>query len=196
MSPRVGLDLSTILQAATEIADREGYDAVTLATLAKKLAIRPPSLYNHVDGLNGLRKMMAIHGLLKLHSCMTDQVIGLSGNNAVHALGEAYVGFVKIHPGLYKATFRAPDPHDTEIQQAGSKIVDLAIRVLSAYGLEDEAAIHAVRGLRSLFHGFASLEQSGGFGLPVDLDVSRRVVIDSFLSGIDTIRKSKWKSDN
>lgn len=191
MSPRIGLDLSIIIQAAAELADTQGYDAVTLATLAKKLDIRPPSLYNHVDGLNGLRNKLAIHGLLQLHSSMTEQVIGLSGDEAVHALGEAYVNFVRVHPGLYEATLRAPDPQNSDVQQAGNKMVDLAVRVLKAYGLDDEAAIHAVRGLRSIFHGFASLEQRGGFGLPLDLNVSFRLLIDAFLSGLTNIfRKS------
>lgn len=191
MSPRVGLDLMTILQAATEIADMQGYDAVTLATLAKKLDIRPPSLYNHVDGLNGLRKKLAIHGLQQLHSIMTDQVIGLSGDDAVHALGEAYVKFVRVHPGLYEATLRAPDPQDVDVQQAGSKIVDLAVRVLNAYGLDNDAVIHAVRGLRSIFHGFASLEQRGGFGLPLDINESFHLLINAFLSGLPTLKNEK-----
>lgn len=38
----MGLDLYTILQTAAEIADKEGLEAVTLATLAKKLGIPPP----------------------------------------------------------------------------------------------------------------------------------------------------------
>jgi hypothetical protein len=33
MSPRIGLDVQTILQAAVEIADQDGAEAVTLADL-------------------------------------------------------------------------------------------------------------------------------------------------------------------
>lgn len=33
-------------------------------------------------------------------------------------------------------------------------------------------------------HGFASLERSGGFGLPVNLDESIQVVLQAYLSGI------------
>ncbi|GAX91699.1 TetR-like C-terminal domain-containing protein [Effusibacillus lacus] len=115
MSPRIGLDLHTILQADTEIADTYGLDEVTLASLAKKLRIRPPSLYNHVDGLHGLRKNLAIYGMEQLH---------------------------------------------------------------------------ATRGLRSILHGFALLEQSGGFGLPLDLDVSLRLLIDTFIAGIHTMKQN------
>ncbi|PLR76302.1 TetR family transcriptional regulator [Bacillus sp. V3-13] len=190
MSPRIGLDLQIILQAATQIADTEGIEAVTLASLAKKLKIRPPSLYNHVDGLHGLRKKLAIYGLEQLYNRLVREAIGRSGDDAVRALGKEYVAFARSHPGLYEATLLAPDPRDPEVQQAGSKIVDLAVRLMNAYGLEDEAAIHAVRGLRSILHGFASLEQRGGFGIPLDLDVSLRLLIDTFISGIHSMKRN------
>lgn len=188
MSPRIGLDLPTILQAAAEIADSHGFDEVTLASLAKKLEIRSPSLYNHVDGLNGLRKKLAIHGIEQLYNTLTRAAIGRSGDDAVRAIGEAYVAFVRAHPGLYDATLRAPDLRDPDVQEAGDKIVDLALRVLKHYDLQQEAAIHAVRGLRSIFHGFASLEQRGGFALTLDPNVSLRLLLDTFLAGIHILR--------
>lgn len=188
MSPRIGLDLPTILQAAAELADKHGFDAVTLASLSRKLGIRPPSLYNHVDGLQDLRKKLAIYGIRRLHDALTRAAVGRSGDDAVRALGEAYVAFVRNHPGLYEATLRAPDPKDPEVQRAGKETADLVVRVLNAYGLEEEAALHTVRGLRSLFHGFASLEQKGGFGLPLNPDKSFRLMIDTFLEGIHRMK--------
>jgi AcrR family transcriptional regulator len=190
MSPRIGLDLQTILQAATEIADQEGVEAVTLATLAKKLTIRPPSLYNHIEGLTGLRKKLAIHGIEELYSKLAQAAIGRSKDDAVHAIADGYVAFARSHPGLYEFTLSAPDPIDTEIQLAAKKIVDLTIQVLNGYGLEEDAALHAVRGIRSILHGFSSLEQKGGFGLPLDLDTSLHLLIDSFLAGIDKMKKN------
>ncbi|WP_079913518.1 TetR/AcrR family transcriptional regulator [Paenibacillus sp. 32352] len=190
MSPRIGLDLSTILQAAAEMADSQGLDEITLASLAQRLDIKSPSLYNHVNGLPGLRKKLAVYGLEQLLDCMTHAAVGRSGAAAVHAISEAYISFARSHPGLYDATLRAPEPADMEIQKVGGNIVDLAVRVLHAYDLQGDAAIHAVRGLRSLLHGFASLEQRGGFGLPLDLDVSFRLLIDTFLAGIEAMKQN------
>ncbi|MFD3448384.1 WHG domain-containing protein [Microbacteriaceae bacterium 4G12] len=189
MSPRMGLDSNIILQAAIEIADTQGLDEVTLASLAQKLGVRSPSLYNHVNGLNDLRKKLAIYGLEQLQSKLTMAAVGLSGDKAVHALGEAYITFARTHPGLYDATLRAPGPLDVDVQQVGSEIVSLILRVLQAYDLEEEAALHTVRGLRSIFHGFASLEQRGGFGLPLNLDTSLHLAIDTFLAGIYKMKK-------
>lgn len=188
MSPRIGLDLQTILLAAAELADMHGIDGVTLASLANKLDIRSPSLYNHVNGLPGLRQKLAIYGLGQLLAVMTRAAVGRTKDDAVRALGEAYVSFARTHPGLYDATLRAPDPQDPDVQRAGGEIVDLVLRVLSAYGLENDAALHAVRGLRSILHGFVSLEQRGGFGLPLDLQVSLRLLIDTFLAGIHVMK--------
>ncbi|UFJ38887.1 WHG domain-containing protein [Brevibacillus humidisoli] len=184
MCPRIGLDVPTILQAAAEIADVHGVDAITLASLAKKLDVRPPSLYNHIDGLHGLRKKLSIYGLEQLYSIMTQVAVGRSGDEAVRALGEAYVTFARTHPGLYEAALVGPDLRDPDVQRAGNQIVDLLLRVLGAYDLGDEAALHVVRGLRSIFHGFASLEQQGGFQLRLDRDVSLRLLIDTYLAGI------------
>lgn len=189
MSPRMGLDLATIIQAATEIADTQGIEAVTLASLAQKLDVRSPSLYNHIDGLPGLRNHLAVHGLEQLYSRMFQAAEGLTGNKAVHALSAAYIDFARSHPGLYEATLRAPDPYQTDVNRISTQIVELGFHVLSGYGLQGDAAIHAVRGLRSLLHGFASLEQRGGFGMPLDLDESFRFMIDTFLQGIQAMKE-------
>ena len=189
MSPRIGLDQSSLIQAATEIADAQGMEAVTLATLAKKLKIRPPSLYNHIEGLSGLRKKLAIHGLEQLNSHLSRAAIGRSGDEAVRSLSKAYVEFARRHPGLYEATLYAPDPKDADVHLVSKEIVDLVVQVLSYYSLEEETTLHVVRGLRSILHGFAALEQKGGFGLPLDLDVSLQLIIDTYLAGIHQLKK-------
>lgn len=185
--PRAGLDQQIILQATVEIADTNGLDEVTLATLAQKLGIRTPSLYNHVDGLPGLRKKLAIYGMNQLTDSLTRAAIGKSKDDAVRAIAKAYVAFVREHPGLYEATHRSHDMQDVEVRKAADGPVDLVIRVLHAYGLGDEAAIHTVRGLRSLLHGFASIEQQGGFDMSLDLDVSFHLLVDTFLAGIHSL---------
>ncbi|WML28254.1 WHG domain-containing protein [Neobacillus sp. OS1-33] len=185
--PKIGLDISFIIEAAGEIADQYGVQEVTLASLAKKLGIRPPSLYNHFDGLTGLRKKLAIYGIDKLYEVMADAAIGVSGTEAVIAVSQAYVNFARRHPGIYEATLLAPDPEDEDVQRAGAKIVVLSVRVLQAYHLEGEQALHAVRGLRSILHGFSALEQKGGFKMALDLNESLLIILKAFLAGIGQI---------
>ena len=58
------------------------------------------------------------------------------------------------------------------------------LMVLAAYQLSGQDAIHAVRGLRSMVHGFATLEASGGFGIPLDLDTSFQRLIQGYIAGL------------
>jgi len=182
--PKVGLELTEILEAAAELADQFGTQEVTLANLAKKLGIRPPSLYNHFDGLGGLRKKLAIYGIEQLYEVLAQAAIGVAGDEAVMTISKAYINFARKHPGVYEAALMAPDMDDDDIQLAGSKVVALTVRVLQAYKLEGDTALHAVRGLRSILHGFSSLERSGGFKMALDLDVSLEIIIKAFINGI------------
>ncbi|WP_217591771.1 TetR/AcrR family transcriptional regulator [Cohnella sp. GbtcB17] len=188
MSPRIGLDRATLLQAATEMADEHGLESVTLASLAQKLKIRSPSLYNHVNGLPDLRRELALSGLAKMEARFKTVLPGASGDEVLHAFSRAYLDFARQHPGLYEAVQRAPDPEDLELSEAGGRVVSLVVRVIETYGLNGDAAIHAVRGIRSVLHGFVSIERQGGFGMPLDLDVTFRLLVDTFIAGIKTLR--------
>ncbi|MNC62351.1 hypothetical protein D3C75_1123660 [compost metagenome] len=63
-------------------------------------------------------------------------------------------------------------------------MLSLIIRLLSGYELDAEDELHAVRGLRSLLHGFAALENKGGFGMPLDTNISLNWLISAFIAGI------------
>ena len=57
--------------------------------------------------------------------------------------------------------------------------VELSYGVLRAYRLVEPELTDAVRLLRSTFHGFTSLESSGGFGHPRDPDVSWGRIVEN-----------------
>jgi hypothetical protein len=48
--------------------------------------------------------------------------------------------------------------------------------------------------LRSLVHGFATLEVSGGFGLPLDLDESFRRLVELLNAGIQEQARAHTKT--
>ncbi|MGE7837944.1 WHG domain-containing protein [Viridibacillus arvi] len=187
MARRMKLDLSIILEKTTELVDENGVDKLSLGSLAEKLGVRPPSLYNYFEGLNGLKQKLAIHGVEKLHEYMLQAAVGKAGDDAVRAVSEAYIQFVRTHPGLYDASNRFADTNDIELQRAQESVVKLVVQVLQAYNLNDEMAIHMVRGLRSILHGFTSIEHMGGFGMPLDIDESFLILINTFIEGIHSI---------
>ncbi|WCK56615.1 WHG domain-containing protein [Aneurinibacillus sp. Ricciae_BoGa-3] len=181
---RQGLDKDLVLIAAGELADQIGYEKVSLASLAAKLQIRTPSLYNHISGLPGLKKELACYAIRKLKEKLAESAIGKSGREAILSIGEAYVSFVRRHPGLYEATMGAPDFRDPEVEAAGNEIVALIFRVLEPFYLSELNAIHAVRGLRSIVHGFASLELKKGFNREVSTDETLAVILNTYITGL------------
>src|SRR5208282_3184474 len=110
MAKRVGIDRDAVIRAAAKIADDDGWEALTLARVAKQLRVRPPSLYNHVGGLEGLRRKLKLIALRDLNTALSRATIGKSRDDAVRGLANAYRAFVKRHPGTYAATMVAAPP--------------------------------------------------------------------------------------
>ncbi|OIK20927.1 TetR/AcrR family transcriptional regulator [Bacillus amyloliquefaciens] len=184
MSPRVGMSLDMILRAAAGIADEKGLNEVTLAAVAKSLNVKPPSLYNFVNGLQGIKTELAVSGLTMLYENMAASA-GLSGETALRALADAYIHFAEANPGLYEATFQKVK--DGRIEKLSSLLVDLVVRQLTANGYaRPENAIHAARGLRSLLHGFAVLRKQSAFELTESIKESREFAVVAFLRGLQT----------
>jgi AcrR family transcriptional regulator len=188
MAKRVGIDKDAVVRAAAKIADDHGWDALTLARVAKKLRIRSPSLYNHVGGLEGLRRELKLLALRDLNAALSRATIGKSRDDAVRGLAAAYRAFVKRHPGTYAATMVAAPKNDPAMEAAASNIVETILSVLSGYGLDRREGIHAIRALRSTVHGFAALEIAGGFGIPLDVDKSFEWLVSALLAGLSAAR--------
>jgi AcrR family transcriptional regulator len=186
--PRAGLDTERVVDAAARVADAEGLDAVTLARVAEGLGVRPPSLYNHVDGRGGLLRALALRGVRELTAALRDAAVGRSGAEALVATARAYRAYAGAHPGLYAATVVAPAPDDPEHRAAAGETVDVVFAVLRGWKLEGDDAVHAARAFRSAVHGFVVLEAAGGFGIPVDLDDSFERLVATLAGGLATGR--------
>jgi AcrR family transcriptional regulator len=182
MARSVGIDRAQVVAVAAELADAHGLGQLTRAQVAARLGVRLPALYNHVDGLAGLRHQLALLGLRQLLERISRAAIGKSADAAVIAIGQAYRSYVLEHPGVYPTTVRATD--DPEILHVGQAIIEVILAVLEPYGLGEAAAIHAVRGLRSVVHGFATLELAGGFGMPLDRDESFLWLLRAYVAGL------------
>jgi AcrR family transcriptional regulator len=181
------LTREAVVEAAASLADEEGLDGFTLAELASRLGVRTPSLYNHVAGLGGLRRELALLGLREMGGRIGRAAMGKTTDEATFAVARAYRDFVKERPGLYAATVRSSRlayPDDPAFEAAESEAFEAVLAVLASYGLRGEEALHAARGLRSVVHGFATLEVAGGFGIPLDLDESFERLLRAFIAGL------------
>jgi AcrR family transcriptional regulator len=181
--PRAGLSTSAVVDAALAVVDEKGLSGLTLAAVAQRTGVATPSLYKHVGGLPDLRVLLGIRVIEDMAERFTTAVLGRSGDDAVTALLHAYRDYVRTHPARYAAM--PLDPlHDPALAAAGGKLIEVVLAALRGYGLTDSAAIHTTRCLRSVAHGFASLEANGGFGLPEDLDATYDQLINLVLAGL------------
>jgi AcrR family transcriptional regulator len=180
---RAGLTSASVVEAAAELADAEGLEAVTLAKMAGRLGVRAPSLYAHVDGLDDLRSRLAARGADQLADELSAAAAGRAGEQALSAVAHAYRSYAQRHQGSYAALQRASATRSEQYTEAATRVVDVVLAVLRGYGLEGEQALHMVRALRSALHGFVSLEAQHGFGLDLSLDDSFAALVAMFDRG-------------
>lgn len=172
MPERSRLNEQLVIDAAVDMVNARGAQSLSLAELAARFRVRPPSLYNHVNGLDGVRRALSLRSLRELAGVLQMAAAGRSGSEALRAVAVAYREFAHKQPGLYAFTQRPDTGDDHELQAASRAVVDVVLAVLRGYHLADDAALHATRALRSALHGFVLLETAGGFGLPLDVDAS------------------------
>jgi AcrR family transcriptional regulator len=176
--PRAGLNRAIVVAEAAAIADRAGYDGMTLSAIADHFSVAVPSLYKHVAGRDDLRRALAIQSIEELGDRLSAAAEGAPDGRRLHAVAVAYRDFAAMHPGRYAATVRrAPDPDD-DVAAATGRVLETVLAVLADYGLAGSAAIDAARAVRSAIHGFVDIEAAGGFGLPRGVDRSFAAMID------------------
>jgi AcrR family transcriptional regulator len=171
--PRAGLDPAVVTAAAAELADEVGLDSVTMGSLAARLGVRAPSLYKHVEGQADILRRIAVQALTELGDALRDALQGRAGRAALVAAADAFRTYATEHPGRYAATVRVTSvqPGDP-LAAAGTRVFNSLAVVLDGSRIDPADTIHALRMLRSLLHGFATLESSGVFQLDTDVDDS------------------------
>jgi AcrR family transcriptional regulator len=156
------LSRDVIVNAALTFLDREGWDALTINALATHLRTKGPSLYNHVDSLDDLRRTVRMRVIDDIISMLKRAGEGRTRDDAVLVMAGAYRSYAHHHPGRYSAFTRMPlggdDPEYTAATKGAAAPV---ISVLSSYGLDGEEAFHAALEFWSALHGFVLLEMTG-----------------------------------
>lgn len=171
--PRAGLAASSVTEAAAELVDEVGFDNLGMGLLAERLGVRAPSLYKHVSDKADLTHRIAVLAMHELADAVRDATQGLSGSDALVAGAQAMRRYVLQHPGRYAAgnAARASGPDDPLVP-AAQRVMASWSAMLRGYRLPPGQEIHALRMLRSMLHGFASLEEVDGFRMDTDVDES------------------------
>ncbi|HEU0191160.1 MAG TPA: WHG domain-containing protein [Mycobacterium sp.] len=158
----VKLSRDGIVNAALTFLDREGWEALTINALATQLGTKGPSLYNHVQSLEDLRRAMRMRVIDDIIEMLKQVGAGRSADDAVLAMAAAYRSYARHHPGRYSAFTQTPlggdDPEYTAVAQGAAAPL---IAVLSSYGLSGDQAFHAALEFWAAMHGFVLLEMTG-----------------------------------
>jgi AcrR family transcriptional regulator len=159
---RVGLTTERLALAGAELADEVGFDQVTVSELARRFDVKVASLYSHVQNAQDLKTKITLLALAELADRGAAAMAGRAGKDALAALGNVYRDYAREHPGRYAAARRRLDPQ-AAAASAGARHAQMARAILRGYDLTEPDQTHAVRLLGSVFHGYVSLELSGGF---------------------------------
>ena len=179
------LDREQVVAAAIEVVNEFGPEACGVNRVARHLGIKPPSLYNHVEGNADLREAVALEGTRRLYGATTLA----PGCDPLRNLANDFRFWVKANAGLYRLmSATSLDPADPRFSPTIRKGLDTYAQVMASRGLEGDAAIHAIRAVRSAVHGFVLLELEGQFRLGFDTETSWDYLIDVLLRGLQIPR--------
>ncbi|CDO86993.1 TetR family transcriptional regulator [Mycobacterium triplex] len=174
-----------IVDGALTFLDREGWDSLTINALATQLGTKGPSLYNHVDSLEDLRRAVRIRVIDDIITMLNRVGEGRARDDAVLVMAGAYRSYAHHHPGRYSAFTRMPlggdDPEYTAATRGAAAPV---IAVLSSYGLDGEEAFFAALEFWSALHGFVLLEMTGVMD-DIDTDALFTEMVLRLATGLD-----------
>src|SRR5690606_4868424 len=96
-----------IVATARELAEQQGWDAVTTRRLAERIEYSQPVLYSHFRGKRELIGAVALEGAAELAAAARTATSGAHGPRArVTALARAYLDFAERNPAVYDAIFQ------------------------------------------------------------------------------------------
>jgi len=95
-----------IVTTARELAEAEGWDAVTTRRLADLIEYSQPVLYSHFKGKDAIMAAVAVEGFAEIAAQMRAARAGAATPRAaLTAVVSAYVDFAERRPALYDAMF-------------------------------------------------------------------------------------------
>jgi len=173
----VGLTREKVIDLAAEVADQTVGEPLDLTRLAKRCGVRKPSLYNHIHGLTDLHSELAVRAYQAMYQA-------ISNSEDTAELAHRWRDWALAHPGVY----RSATPTHLGLTQRGRDVEDRVLQALF-HRLEDDGlcaggSLSAARALRSLIHGFVTLELDGGFGLDEPVDLAFRKAVSALVTGL------------
>ncbi|GAA4625752.1 TetR/AcrR family transcriptional regulator [Actinoallomurus vinaceus] len=95
-----------IVTTARELAESEGWDAVTTRRLAAEIEYSQPVLYSHFKGKDAIMAAVVVEGFADMAAELrAARTAAPDPRQALAAVGAAYAAFAERRPALYDAMF-------------------------------------------------------------------------------------------
>ncbi|MFE6594772.1 TetR/AcrR family transcriptional regulator [Streptomyces sp. NPDC057781] len=154
-----------IVTAARDLAEAEGWDAVTTRRLAAEIEYSQPVLYSHFKGKDAIMAAVAVRGCEELTVELRASAAAAEGvRERLAAVGRAYTDFGRRRPALYDVMFthRVDLPFATPeappaLQEAFGELLS-AVEPLAAEG---EDPVLLTETYWAGLHGLVTLMRSG-----------------------------------
>ena len=185
MAARDGISRQDVVEAGVSLLAETGPEGLSLSAVARRLGIRTQSLYAHVDGLDGLRRSLAVLGLGRLCDDVTAAALGVDGRTAIDRIIRAHLALATSSPDLYDLSIHPPGD-DPELTAAVADAGVPLSTVLTCLHVLDDDAVHWTRLLLASVSGYARLCGSGRFALPVDDEGTAERLVEMLVAALPT----------
>ncbi|MBD9735052.1 TetR/AcrR family transcriptional regulator [Streptomyces sp. H28] len=170
-----------IVATARELAEQQGWDAVTTRRLAERIEYSQPVLYSHFRGKREIIGAVALEGATELAAAVRAATSGASSpRERVVALARTYLDFAEHNPAVYDALFRldgglAYAQEDTPEQLKDAFAALLAcLTEVAGDGVHPEMFTEV---FWAALHGLATLTRAGRL-LPGDAESRVELLVD------------------
>ena len=174
------LNQSRVLDAAELLVAKGGTVHLSLASLAQVLGVKPPSLYKHIDDLQGLRVALAVRAWEGIAGLTAD--LAREGGDP-RQMARRWWRFAHERPGLFDA---AEDPrvhNEPAVAAMRARAEARAERIFEQAGLEGIDAEHAWRALRGLVAGMTHVSRQHQRGSAIGMQESFSRALGALVRG-------------
>ncbi|RFU82507.1 TetR/AcrR family transcriptional regulator [Streptomyces triticagri] len=154
-----------IVATARELAEQQGWDAVTTRRLAERIEYSQPVLYSHFRGKREIIGAVALEGAADLAAAVRAAVAPADGPRArVGALAGAYLDFAERNPAVYDAMFQLEGGLAFAQEDTPEQLKDAFAALLETLGEVAGDGIHPgvfTEVFWASLHGLATLTRAG-----------------------------------
>lgn len=186
---RAGLDKALVVERAAQLANEVGLDHIQLKMLAESLNIQPPSLYNHIRGLDDLHHELMLYGWRHMEEQMVKAAADVSGYAAWEAVCRAFYAYAVENPGVFSVMLWYNKYQDQETMAATGKIFSICSKITVSLGISDENCSHLIRTFRAFLEGFSLLVNNNAFGHSLSVQDSFEVSLKVLITGMKELEE-------